>query len=57
MPIIIPREGPITIVEDPPSTQAQKDTAWARIVMAWTEKNQEKLITMLDPTGSEEQAD
>lgn len=57
MPIIIPREGPITIVEDPPSTQAQKDAAWARIVMAWTEKNQERLIAMLDPAGSEEQAD
>lgn len=57
MPIIIPRKGPITIVEDPPSTQAQRDAAWASIVKAWTEKNQDQLIAMLDPNESEEQTD
>ena len=57
MPIIIPRKGPITIVEDPPSTQAQRDAAWACIVKAWTEKNQDQLIAMLDPNESEEQTD
>ena len=57
MPIIIPRKGPITLEENPPITQAQKDALWAHIVMAWTEKNQEHLISMLNPNKSEEQTD
>lgn len=57
MPIIIPRKGPITLEENPPITQAQKDALWAHIVMAWTEKNQEQLISMLNPNKSEEQTD
>lgn len=53
MPIIIARNGPIIPKEDPPYTQEQKDRAWAYIVKAWTEKNQEQFMAMLNPTESE----
>lgn len=53
MPIIIARNGPIIPKEDPPHTQEQKDRAWAYIVKAWTEKNQEQFMAMLNPTESE----
>ena len=53
MPIIIARNGPVIPKEVPLFTQEQKDRAWEYIVKAWTEKNQEQFIAMLNPTEPE----